>query len=259
MPAARRALALATGLTALLTASAAPALAAPGHVHAPHLHAPVVITAPHTTGPHGETLNSTSANWAGYSATGQRFTSVSASWTQPAATCTDTDTWSSFWVGLDGDGSDSVEQTGTEADCSGGTPVYSSWYEMYPAYPVNYNDPVAAGDHFDAAVTTDGRGTFTLKLTDATQGWSHTVRKNLRRAKLASAEVIAEAPSTMAGPLPLTDFGTASFDSATANGHPLGSFKPDGITMAKQDKTVLATTSPLSADGTAFSVTWRHS
>ncbi|GAA1992976.1 G1 family glutamic endopeptidase [Kitasatospora viridis] len=257
MPAARRVLALTAGLTALLSASAAPALAAPTIRQLPH-HAPVVLTSPHTTGPHGGVLNSTSSNWAGYSATGGKYTSVSASWIQPTATCTETNTWSSFWVGLDGDGSDSVEQTGTEADCSGGSPVYSSWYEMYPAYPVNYSDPVAPGDHFSASVT-EALGRFTLKITDETQGWSHTVRKTSRSAKLASAEVIAEAPSNLAGPLPLTDFGTVAFTGATANGKPLGSFKPDGITMAKKDGTVLASISPLSANGEDFTSTWHHS
>ena len=29
-----------------------------------------------------------------------------------------------FWVGLDGDTTNTVEQTGTEADCSSGTAVY---------------------------------------------------------------------------------------------------------------------------------------
>src|SRR6185369_1208757 len=46
--------------------------------------------------------NSTSTNWAGYAVAGSRYTSVSASWTQPAVSCTSTNTWSSFWVGLDG-------------------------------------------------------------------------------------------------------------------------------------------------------------
>ena len=32
------------------------------------------------------------------------FTSVSAAWTQPAVTCTATNTFASFWAGLDGDG-----------------------------------------------------------------------------------------------------------------------------------------------------------
>src|SRR5437764_1332426 len=90
--------------------------------------------------------HSTSTNWAGYDVTGGRYTSVSASWTQPAVNCAVTPSgWSSFWVGLDGDTSNTVEQTGTEADCSNGSPVYSGWFEMYPKFPSTYRDAVVPG------------------------------------------------------------------------------------------------------------------
>src|SRR4051794_32080572 len=64
--------------------------------------------------------NSTSSNWSGYAVTGGTYTSVSASWTEPSVSCSGT-AYSSFWVGLDGDTSSTVEQTGTDADCSGST------------------------------------------------------------------------------------------------------------------------------------------
>ncbi|MCX4750651.1 G1 family endopeptidase [Kitasatospora sp. NBC_01287] len=250
----RRALAASAALAAAL-GTPLPALAAAG----PGLvRAPMVATSPHLTGPHGPVAQGTSTNWSGYAATGAKFTSVSASWVQPAGQCGSTDTWSSFWVGLDGDGSDSVEQTGSEVDCSGGSPQYYSWYEMYPAYPVSYNDPVAAGDHFTASVTESGSGSFTLKLSDTTQGWSHTIHKTLHNPALASAEIIAEAPSTASGPLPLTDFGQVQFSDASANGKPIGSFDPENITMAEHDGTTLATTSALTTQN-AFSVAWQHS
>src|SRR5919202_5547259 len=104
--------------------------------------------------PNHKINHSTSTNWSGYDVTGGRYTSVSAAWTQPAVNCSVTPTgWSSFWVGLDGDTSSTVEQTGTEADCSSGRAVYSAWYEMYPKFPVTYSDAVSAGDHFSASVT----------------------------------------------------------------------------------------------------------
>ncbi|MFH9352197.1 G1 family glutamic endopeptidase [Kitasatospora sp. NPDC017646] len=242
----RRTLAVSTALLTLLgTAAPAVAATAPTLVQAPLAH-------------HGGgLLHSTSGNWAGYAATGGRFTSVKASWVQPAVSCNGTDTWSSFWVGLDGDGSNSVEQTGTEADCSGGTPVYSAWYEMYPQYPSNFSSTVRPGDHFTASVTTSGSGSFTLTLSDTTAGWSHTVNKSLKSAALASAEVIAEAPSSSSGVLPLSNFGSVSFSGSTVNGQALGGFNPDSITMASGG-TTKATTSGLSG-GSAFSVTWKHS
>jgi hypothetical protein len=201
---------------------------------------------------------STSTNWAGYAATGSRFSSVSATWKQPSASCTSATTYSSFWVGLDGDTSNTVEQTGTDADCSGGSPVYYAWYEMYPRFPVNLSLPIHPGDTIHSSVTTNGRGTFTLTIADTTTGRSFTTSQKLKSAKLSSAEVIAEAPSGSGGVLPLTNFGTVAFSAAMANGQAIGTFDPDPITMAATNGTVKAQPSSLSG-GTAFSVTWRHS
>ena len=201
--------------------------------------------------------NSTSSNWSGYAVTGSRFTSVSSSWTEPTATCSAT-AYSSFWVGLDGDTSNTVEQTGTDADCSGRTPQYYAWYEMYPKYPVNFSNTVRPGDKMTASVTTNGSGSFTLKVSDATQAWSRTVTARLKSAKLASAEVIAEAPSSSSGVLPLANFGTVNFTGASANGTLLTSTTPhiDPITMAT-GSTVKA--QPGSISSGAFSVAWKHS
>jgi Peptidase A4 family len=201
--------------------------------------------------------NSTSSNWSGYAVTGGRYTSVSSSWTEPTATCSGT-AYSSFWVGLDGDTSSTVEQTGTDADCSGSTPQYYAWYEMYPKFPVNFSNTVRPGDKLTASVTTNGSGSFTLTISDSTQNWTHTVSARLKSAKLASAEVIAEAPSSSGGVLPLANFGTVSFTGATVNGKVLtGSTAGiDPITM-QSGSTVKAQPGNLSSG--AFSVTWKHS
>ena len=201
--------------------------------------------------------NSTSTNWSGYAVTGGRYTTVSASWTQPKATCSGT-AYSSFWVGLDGDTSGTVEQTGTDADCSGSTPQYYAWYEMYPKFPVNLSGKVAPGDKLSASVTTNGSGSFTLTITDSTQGWSNTKTARLKSARLASAEVIAEAPSSSGGVLPLANFGTVSFTGAKANGSMLTSSTPgiDAITM-QSGSTVKA--QPGSISNGSFSVAWKHS
>jgi hypothetical protein len=203
--------------------------------------------------------NSTSSNWAGYAVTGGRYTSVSASWVQPAVNCSVTPTgWSSFWVGLDGDTTSTVEQTGTEADCSSGTAVYSSWYEMYPKFPKNYSDTVRPGDTFTASVTTDGKGNFSLTLRNTTRGWSHTTSARLKSAKLGSAEVIAEAPSSSGGVLPLADFVSVGFSGATANGTSFANLSGrDAINMASGG-TTKASTGSISPSG-GFTVTWKHS
>jgi hypothetical protein len=206
--------------------------------------------------PNKKISQSTSSNWSGYSAINGLYTSVSANWTQPTATCTSATTYSSFWVGLDGDGSNTVEQTGTSADCSGGTPRYYAWYEMYPKFPTNLSLAIRAGDSISASVTTDGGGRFTLTLTDNTTGQTNVTTQRLNHAKLASAEVIAEAPSSSGGVLPLTNFGKVGFSSATVNGQGIGAFNPDRIDMVSGG-TLKAQTSALS--GTSFSVTWKHS
>src|SRR4051794_17995144 len=81
---------------------------------------------------HGLTRD-TSTNWSGYDVTGSGALDVKGTWTQPAAKCTaGENSWSSPWVGIDGDTSNTVEQIGTDTDCSNGTPFYYAWYEMYP-------------------------------------------------------------------------------------------------------------------------------
>jgi Peptidase A4 family len=198
----------------------------------------------------------TSTNWSGYASTSGPFSSASAAWVEPAGKCTSKTTYSAFWVGIDGDGSNSVEQTGSSVDCVGGSPRYYAWYEMYPAFPVNYGDTVRAGDSFTASVTASGTN-FTLTISDTTQGWSHTQHKTSAIAQKFSAEVIAEAPSSGGGNvLPLTNFGTAKFTSARANGVAIGTLSPARITMVS-GSTVKARPSALSG-GQNFSVVWHH-
>ena len=200
----------------------------------------------------------TSMNWSGYAATGGRFTSVSSAWTQPTVTCTAQNTFSSFWVGLDGDGTQSVEQTGTEADCANGTAAYSGWFEMFPAAPVFYNNPVNAGDAMSASVTTTGNGTFTLTLTDQTQGWNQVTTQTSATAQLGSAEVIAEAPSG-ATVEPLSNFGTVNFSAATVNGAPIGNNADlSELTMVSVGGVTEAAPSALTG-GNAFAITWNSS
>jgi hypothetical protein len=213
-----------------------------------------------------------SADWAGWDVTGSTYTSVSASWVQPTVTCTAGDTsYSAFWVGLDGDGSESVEQIGTSSDCDSGTPTYSAWYEFYPSDSVQLSDKVKAGDKISARVSYDQSGRYTLKLTDSTQGWTDTKTGSSPQGTNASAEVIAEAPSSsrQADVLPLANFKTVDFTDVTVNGQKLTDL--DGTTkidMATQSGSrfgnaqnsaatvdTMATTSDLTSSG-GFAVNW---
>ncbi len=222
------------------------------HLIRPAGHETVPLTA------HSGSRNAVaSTNWSGYAANGSTYTSVSASWVEPTGHCSSGRQYSSFWVGLDGFNSSTVEQTGSEVDCNGSTPVYYSWYEMYPAFPVNFSNTVRPGDHFTGSVTYNGSNSFTLKLSDTTQGWSHTVNATLSGAARSSAEVIAEAPSSVSGVLPLANFGTVNFSGSTVNGSTLSNFNPTQIIMVNNAGRPKVSVSSL--NGGSFSVTWLRS
>jgi Peptidase A4 family len=202
-----------------------------------------------------------STNWSGYAATSGTYTSVSASWTEPTGHCSSGSQYSSFWVGLDGYNSSSVEQTGSEVDCSGSTPVYYSWYEMYPSPSHTYTNTVRPGDHFNATVTYTGSNRFSLFIQDTTQGWSHTHTGTLAGAPRSSAEVIVEAPccTSSGGILPLANFGTVNITGSTANGAALGN--AGGVTqiiMVNGSGQAKDSVSSLSG-GENFSATWLRS
>ena len=199
-----------------------------------------------------------SENWAGYAAAGTAgtFTQVSASWAEPAVTCSAGQTFSSFWVGLDGDGTSTVEQTGTEADCADGAASYQGWFEMFPAAPVFFSETVRPGDAMSASVVANGGGSFTLTLTDLTQGWIKVTDETSDTAQLGSAEIIAEAPSDGNGDvLPLSDFGTVNFTDALINNEAIGNLNTTELTMESAANVTEATPSALTA-GDAFTVTF---
>ena len=209
---------------------------------------------------HSRVARSNSDNWSGYATTGATYSDVKGSWIQPAARCATHQTaYSSFWVGIDGDTTTTVEQIGTDADCVNGSAVYYAWYEMYPRFPGNFSNPIRPGARINAEVSINRSGQFVLTISDATRGWSHRVIQALRQARRGSAEWIAEAPSGRNGTLPLANFGTVSFTNCTANGVAISrNPNPDAITMVTNGVTK-ARTSGLWSSGTAFSVTWKHS
>jgi Peptidase A4 family len=240
-------------LPALAPAAAATAAVTPS-VFAPMQHVAGSSSTPFFIS-HGGVhfADTTSTNWAGEAATGSNgaFTSVSTTFVQPKVTCSSGDTYSAFWVGLDGYSSDSVEQTGTEADCAGKTAEYSAWYEMYPANPVTYNKTVKPGDTIVETVSY-ASSKYTLTLNDKTANWTETTTKSGSYDR-SSAEVIAEAPYD-GEVLPLANFGSVSFTSSTVNGSSLSSSDPTSINMESSSGALEATTNALS--GGSFSITW---
>ena len=255
-----RALALgAAGATALFAAPAAFAATAPAAA-APH-GISAALAAHETHGLHVLSRSATSvesSNWSGYAATGSdgAFTSVSASWVQPTVTCGSKTTYSSYWVGLDGYSNSALEQTGTEADCIGGRAEYGAWWEVLPASESDYSVTVKAGDALTASVVYNGNGTFTMKLTDSTEGWSKsTTADGSSGYEDTSAEVIAEATEVNGSIAKLSDFGTVDFTGATADGNALSGYSPTEIVMAGNSD---IKAQPGTLSGGSFSDTWEN-
>jgi peptidase A4-like protein len=176
--------------------------------------------------------SATSSNWAGYAVTPTpggsvtSFSNVYGSWVQPAVSCSSgAPSFSAFWVGLGGvtEGSTSLEQIGTAADCTAsGTPTYSAWYEILPAPPVWLRPAITPGDRVSAAVTVSAR-TVSVRLRNLTRHTVANAKRKLAAPDLTSAEWIAEAPSTCTGSgrcttLPIANFGSVDFLQAAATG-----------------------------------------
>lgn len=159
------------------------------------------------------------SNWGGYVARGT-FTGISGSWTEPHVTCGSTKDLFAPWVGLDGYGSDTAEQTGVQTDCSSGSPVLTAFYEMYPRPPVYWDDPVSEGDSITASVVSDGRGGYALTLTDNTQGWTERTVQNIN-GRNASAEAVIESPSQS-----YPSFDSLTFSGVRVNEQPFGNAHP---------------------------------
>jgi hypothetical protein len=228
-------------------------------VHTRHAHAIKNVTA---TG---------SFNWSGYadtSTTSQEFTKVSGSWTAPSVSCSAEDQITSEWVGLDGFNSGTVEQLGTFGWCFRSTPIYFTWYEMYPSGTQEVGKALKPGDKITASVTRTGTS-YALKLTDSTtSGNNISVTKTcaLATCKDTSAEWISERPSFAPpfGIVPQAHYNAFKITSgAQTSGGKAGTIGTgpgvNAVTMVDaEDAYNLNTVSSLTG-GNSFSTTWQNS
>ncbi|MEY9847855.1 hypothetical protein ABH940_004955 [Streptacidiphilus sp. BW17] len=195
-------------------------------------------------------------NWGGYAVTGGTYHTVTGDWTVPALDCSATAGDISFWSGLDGWSSTTVEQIGLDAVCTRkGAVQYNPWVEMYPANSIYFTETIKAGDTMTSSVTTDGSGDFTLTLADPTRGWTKTYTKTLANAQLSSAEVIVEAIGSQTIP-PCPDFHQVQFSNVTANGEDFASAGTVNTTNLERAGTLLTQDGALS--GSSFPVSWLH-
>jgi hypothetical protein len=215
---------------------------------------------------------SPSSNWAGYAVSSAdpaapvTYSSVSGTWVQPAASCSASSaSYSAFWVGLGGVSVNSLEQIGTETDCTAnGRPTYNVWYELVPAASVPVKLKVFPGNTISANVTVNGQLVI-VKLQNLTRKTSFTKRLFMASPDVSSAEWIAEAPSTCTSSgdrcrtLPLANFGTVAFTSAKALAAGHGGVIVDdawAATAIELRAFTGAVPSELAPDGASFSVTW---
>ncbi len=249
------------------------------------LEALLVLLAGLTLAPAAIADTTQSTNWAGYAVhrAGVSFHEVSARWIQPRASCVaGSPSYSSAWVGLGGYSptSSALEQIGTELDCNAaGRAVSSAWYELVPAPSKTIPLAVRPGDVMHATVTVTGHRVV-VELDNETSHRSFRKTLHTQAIDVSSAEWILEAPSECVSQftcqaLPLADFGSMSFESASAvasNGR-AGTITAGGWTRTKikltpgatqrlivsrnsTDTSGAATPSALRGRGSTFNVTF---
>ena len=217
-----------------------------------------------------------STNWGGYAAVGGpggaavTFTSVGASWRQPAAQCAGGgNAAAAVWVGLGGyaPGAQAVEQIGTDADCgSSGVPSYFAWYELVPGPRVVLGLPIRPGDALAASVSVHG-AVVVLQLVNRSLNAVVRERVVASGLDLGSAEWIAEAPSSClpssCTALSLANFGAVSFTrvAAVGNGTAGTLTSPGWTTVPLRLATAAAgagtsAPTPPSLDGRSFGISW---
>jgi len=206
----------------------------------------------------GTTLRN--SHWSGYDATSGGYTAVQASWTQPSVNCSKGGDVV-FWVGLGGGtaSSDSLQQNGTFAQCEGGNPVYSAWWETWPCNAITpYGGTVKPGDQMTASTVNLGGNKYQLTVTDTTEGWSvDPTKTGCNGGTEATAEVITETPEIGRHLAHLPNFGSVKYTSATINNAALASANPSKVIMARGG-VVMDKTSKITG-GNSFSNTWKAS
>ena len=194
-------------------------------------------------------------NWAGYCATGRRFTSVTATWIQPQLRVNETTARGvDIWVGLDGEvrGSNTVEQAGI--DYLQGADDWA-WYQMFPKPSHTIHSMVVnTGDTVTATVTSLAGHRFKLTLVDSTRRESFSAIETSRAARCASAEIIVE--SHLASER-LADFDLVQFTNCAVDGRPIAAFHWKKTNITAIGNLVMTSTSALKAGGSSFTVTRR--
>ncbi|MGB6537494.1 MAG: G1 family glutamic endopeptidase [Xanthobacteraceae bacterium] len=183
-------------------------------------------------------------SWSGYVVSGTTFTAVYGAWKQPIVTCPTADARASFWIGIDGWGTGSVEQVGTWGVCSGvGKPV--SYHAFWEIVGGGGKQPfaVAPGDSIEASVTFTGDA-YALVVKDLTTKAQFVTQQKCgsRPCSRATAEWIVERP----GGHPMAQYQEMVFSglSVTAAMPPNGGITVTQVTMKNGNNVLSACSLP---------------
>ncbi len=200
----------------------------------------------------------TSRNWSGYAARGGTFTSVSATWTLPTIPLDGPFGSDAAWVGIGGIRARDLIQAGTQQSASGtGSVTYQAWIEMLPAPSQTVPLTVLPGESVSVSVDQQAGDAWLIVFANLTSG--QTLERTVQySSSLSSAEWIEEAPSTRRRVLPISQFGSLTFSTASAvkDGQSLtiADLGARSISLVDDNGRALAVPSPLSPDGASFTV-----
>ena len=236
---------------------------------------------------HGQTLHlvrgrahvntNQSSNWFGYDQGaleqgGKLFNSITGDWTVPKATqhTSGQDAASSDWIGIGGGcvdagctvGDNTLIQTGTEQDVTGGKASYSAWWEIIPAPSLTITTlKIHPGDkmHASIAEVVPNANVWTITLQDVTQheSFSTTVPYTSTHA---TAEWIEETPlliGTNAGLASLPNLTNPNFDLGQVNGAAVKLNSSEAMELTDANGSVIGVPSAPDSDADGFGVcTW---
>jgi len=201
-----------------------------------------------------------SSNWAGAvydSYPSGSFTSVTGTFVVPTPKTPSGGSGSysaSAWVGIDGDTCDTaILQTGVDFTVDGGSTSYDAWYEWYPDYAYDFSGiSISAGNTIKVTVTASSTTSGTAVIENVSTG--QTVSKSITSSSALceeNAEWIVEDYEENGSLVPLANFGTVTFTSASAS-TTSGSVGPSGATLIdiEQNNNVLTSASTSSGSVT---------
>lgn len=207
-----------------------------------------------------------SLSWAGYGVANIFYESnftvlgINGSWVVPQVTACAENTYSSAWIGIGGQLDKTLIQIGTEHNCVNGKIQYMAWYETLPDYATRiYNFEVSPGDTIVASINLidPHNNEWRLRLKDVTSGQVFSKDIFYDSTQL-SGEWIVERPLVNNQMTYLSNFGSVTFTDTYLNvscqADSVGCFRYCRVSMANDRGSQLASVSPVSADGSSFTV-----